>query len=493
MSRRNFLKSVGFSTGGLLLSPAMRAAQARNPLQIPERHEGITTNSRVTYSLRVQKGSTEFIPGLQTPTIGINRNYLGPTLILKRGDDVELDVHNALSEKTTLHWHGLHVPAKADGGPAQIIEPGDRWSPRFTVDQPAGTFWYHSHLLHKTGEQVYHGLTGMIILQDELSDRLPLPNDYGVDDIPLIVQDRRFKSDGSFDYIRAHSDVMTGLFGDKILVNGTVDAVFRPTTSRVRFRLLNAANARTFTFAFDDNRTFSQVATDGGLMEKPLERKSLILAPSERAEIVVEFNASEPCTLISLPLPAGSQFATRGMMARMHSGNDERFDLLRIEPAASLQSSPDLPSVLAKIPWLNPSDATVTRKLTLSMAMGMGMMGRRGSSGGNFFINGQAMDMEVVNYRIKKDTVEIWEITNDSMMMHPFHIHHSQFQILDRNGKPPQADEHGLKDTVKIGPGETVRFIMRFENYADPDTAYMYHCHILEHEDNGMMGQFTVE
>jgi len=347
--------------------------------------------------------------------------------------------------------------------------------------------------LHKTGEQVYHGLTGMIILQDELSDRLPLPNDYGVDDIPLIVQDRRFKSDGSFDYIRAHSDVMTGLFGDKILVNGTVDAVFRPTTSRVRFRLLNAANARTFTFAFDDNRTFSQVATDGGLMEKPLERKSLILAPSERAEIVVEFNASEPCTLISLPLPAGSQFATRGMMARMHSGNDERFDLLRIEPAASLQSSPDLPSVLAKIPWLNPSDAAVTRKLTLSMAMGMGMMGRRGSSGGNFFINGQAMDMEVVNYRIKKDTVEIWEITNDSMMMHPFHIHHSQFQILDRNGKPPQADEHGLKDTVKIGPGETVRFIMRFENYADPDTAYMYHCHILEHEDNGMMGQFTVE
>ena len=97
MSRRNFLKSVGLSTGGLLLSPAMRAAQARNPLQIQERHEGITTNSRVTYSLRAQKGSTEFIPGLQTPTIGINRSYLGPTLILKRGDDVELDVHNALS------------------------------------------------------------------------------------------------------------------------------------------------------------------------------------------------------------------------------------------------------------------------------------------------------------------------------------------------------------------------------------------------------------
>ncbi len=492
MSRRNFLKNLSLSTGGLLLSPAMRAAQARNPLQIPDRYDGTMVDSRVTYSLRAQEGLTEFIPGLKTPTLGINRSYLGPTLVLKRGDDVELNVQNALPEKTTLHWHGLHVPAKADGGPAQIIPPGGSWSPRFRIDQAAGTFWYHSHLLHKTGEQVYHGLAGMIILEDESTDRHSLPRDYGVDDIPLIVQDRRFNSDGSFDYIRSHRDVMTGLFGDRILVNGTLDAVFRPKTTRVRFRLLNAANARTFTFAFDDGRTFSQVATDGGLIEKPIACKSLILAPSERAEIVVEFNAKEPCTLISLPLPAGSQFATRGMMARMHSGNDERFDLLRIEPAATLQHSPEIPTVLAKIPRLNPSDAVTTRKLTLSMAMGMGM-GRAGSGGGNFFINGQAMDMEVVNYRVRKDTVEIWEITNDSMMMHPFHIHHSQFQILDRNGKPPKADEKGLKDTVKIGPGETVRFIMRFETYADPNTAYMYHCHILEHEDNGMMGQFTVE
>ena len=305
----------------------------------------------------------------------------------------------------------------------------------------------------------------MIILQDEFTDRHSLPSDYGVDDIPLIVQDRRFNSDGSFDYIRSHRDVMTGLFGDRILVNGTVDAVFRPKTSRVRFRLLNAANARTFTFAFDDGRTFSQVATDGGLIEKPLECASLILAPSERAEIVVEFNASEACTLISLPLPAGSPFATRGMMASMHSGNDERFELLRIEPAATLQRSPEIPAVLAEIPWLNPSDAVTTRKLTLSMAMGMG---RAGSGGGNFFINGEAMDMEVVNYRVKKNTVEIWEITNDSMMMHPFHIHHSQFQILERNGKPPKADENSLKDTVKIGPVGPTRVVTQRQDFATP-------------------------
>ncbi|MDF1765167.1 MAG: multicopper oxidase domain-containing protein [Gammaproteobacteria bacterium] len=495
MTRRAFLKGVGVVSGAIFLPQATLAAtgsRTLNRLEIPERLDGIRSANGLSYVLRAQTGSKEFVSGLNTPTLGINRDYLGPTLFLRRGDDVQFNVTNALAEPTTLHWHGLHVPAKADGGPAQIIKPGATWAPQFTVNQPAGTFWYHSHLLHKTGEQVYRGLTGMIVLEDEVSDALALPKDYGIDDIPLTVQDRRFNSDGSFDYIGMHRDVMTGLFGDHILVNGTLNPVFTPTTQRVRFRLLNAANARTLTFAFDDQRDFQLIATDGGFVERPVTCTSLVLAPSERAEIVVDFADSKPCTLISLPLESGSPFATTGMMARMHTGNNERFDILRIEPSATVSSSPALPSTLATIPRLDPADAITTRRLTLSMAMGMGMMRGRGR-GESFFINDQAMDMNVINYRVKKDTTEIWEIHNDSMMMHPFHIHHSQFQILDRDGVPPAAHEAGLKDTVKVGPGETVRFIMRFENYSDPNTAYMYHCHILEHEDNGMMGQFTVE
>lgn len=495
MSRRTFLKGLGLAPSTLLIPRWVMAAQAKNPLQIPPRLDDIASEKGKSYSLRAQAGTREFIAGLRTPTLGINQDYLGPTVFLRRGEDVELNVSNTLKEQTTLHWHGLHVPAKADGGPAQIIEPGTTWSPNFTVNQNAGTFWYHSHLLHKTGEQVYRGLAGLIILEDEKSDMLDLPKNYGVDDIPLIVQDKRFNSDGSLAYIGSPRDVMMGFFGDKTLVNGTLDPVFRPTTQRVRFRLLNAANARSFTFAFDDQREFQLVATDGGFIEKTVSCSSLVLGPSERAEIVVDFNDASPCKLISLPL--GSPFAARGMMGRMQAGNNARSELLTIEPAAKLEQSPALPTELTTLSPLNPRDAATTRKLTLSMAMGMGMMGGRGrrggGGGGNFFINGQAMDMSVINYRVKKDTTEIWEITNDTMMMHPFHIHHSQFQILDRDGLAPEAHERGLKDTVKVGPGETVRFIMRFENYADPNTSYMYHCHILEHEDNGMMGQFTVE
>jgi blue copper oxidase len=136
------------------------------------------------------------------------------------------------------------------------------------------------------------------------------------------------------------------------------------------------------------------------------------------------------------------------------------------------------------------------------MPMGMGMMrggggggrgrGGMGGMGGEFLINGRPMDMGAINEVVAMDSTEIWEIFNDSMMVHPLHIHHGQFQILDRDGVAPTAQEMGFKDTLKVGPGQTARFIMRFENFSDPDTAYMYHCHILEHEDNGMMGQFTV-
>ena len=496
MKRRDFIRHATVLGGSLAVPGFGFAAQRSNSLIIPQRLDGISSAAGISYPLTVREGSMEFFPGKRTPTFGISRDYLGPTLYLKRGDSVEMAVENTLNEQTTLHWHGLHVPAEADGGPAQIIDPGTTWRPSFEVQQRAGTFWYHSHLLHKTGEQVYRGLAGMIVIEDEESQSLDLPKTYGVDDIPLIVQDRRFNDDGSFSYLQSHRDVMMGMFGDTVLVNGSLNPVFHPSTRRVRLRLLNAANARTFTFAFDDDRDFQLIASDGGLLEAPHTCKTVVLAPSERAEIVVEISDSKPFKLISQPLDSSSPFAMRGMMGRMHTGNASRFDILSIEPELSLEESPAVPTTLSQIPKLDPNEAVITRRLELTMAMGMGMgmmRGRRQGSNSSFFINGQAMDMQRIDYRVKKDTTEIWEIVNDTMMMHPFHIHHSQFQILDRNGVPPAPEEQGLKDTVKVGPGETVRFIMRFENFTDAEIPYMYHCHILEHEDNGMMGQFTVE
>ncbi len=499
INRRSFVQGLGVTASSALLPTSLFAQNlTQNELPIPVLNGGESQGGSQHYNLQLQSGTRQFLSGLTTETLGINGSYLGPTLHLKNGSDVAMSVLNQLSEPSTLHWHGLHVPAKADGGPAQIIAPDTSWQPKFTVNQKAGTFWYHSHLLNKTGEQVYRGLAGMIILDDEESESLEIPSTYGVDDIPLIVQDRRFNEDGSFRYVGMHRDVMTGVFGDRILVNGTTSALFTPSTNKVRFRILNAANARTFNFAFADGREFSVIATDGGFLEKPVALRNIVVAAAERVEIVVDFSDGGPVDLVSLPLEASSPYSTTGMMRNMMSMNTETFTILNIEPQSALQRSSTLPDQLTSIRRMQAAEATRTRRFELSMPMGMGRMGRGGGGrgmggmGGEFLINGKPMEMDVINEVVPVGSTEIWEIHNDSMMMHPFHIHHGQFQILDRDGVPPGQEEMGFKDTVKVGPGQLVRFIMRFENFSDPDTAYMYHCHILEHEDNGMMGQFTV-
>ncbi|PCJ23450.1 MAG: oxidase [SAR86 cluster bacterium] len=500
MKRRQLLKNFSIGSAGLLLPEfvfSQGIEKSLNELKIPQLLPGVRKDRQLHYNLAAQSGVSKFLPDLTTPTIGINGDFLGPTLHFKNGDDIAMHIQNNLNEETTLHWHGLHVPAKADGGPAQVIGVGKSWDPSFKVMQKAGTFWYHSHLLGKTGEQVYRGLAGLIIIEDDESAAIQLPSEYGVDDIPLIVQDRRFNQDGSFRYAGMGMDIMSGLFGDTILVNGTLSPVFTPTTSKVRFRLLNASNARTYSFAFDDGRKFQFVASDGGLLPKSVELQSLELAPAERAEIVVDFSDGKAVNLISLPMAPGSQFAPRGMMGNMRAMNNQAFNILALQPQSNLEASQSPATNLTSFKRMQESEANRTRQLTLSMSMGMGMRGGRGRGGGNmmsgmFQINGEAMDMNVINQRVSVGDTEIWEITNDSMMMHPFHIHHGQFQILDRDGRPPAPQEMGFKDTVKVGPGQTVRFIMKFEDFSDAETAYMYHCHILEHEDNGMMGQFTV-
>lgn len=344
----------------------------------------------------------------------------------------------------------------------------------------------------------------MIIVDDEESAGLDLPSNYGVDDIPLIVQDRRFNEDGSFRYVGMHRDVMTGVYGDRILVNGTSTPMFAPSTSKVRFRILNGANARSFNFSFDDGREFDFIASDGGFLPQAEKLRNIELAPAERAEIVVDFSDGAPVNLISRPIDPSSPYAAQGMMRNMGRMNEDTFSILALQPQSSLERSANLPLALTNIRRIDESEAVRTRQFTLAMPMGMGMMGRGGGRGGGggggsmgmgseFSINGKPMDLNVINERVSAGDTEIWEIHNDSMMMHPFHIHHGQFQILDRDGVAPPMQEAGFKDTLRVGPGQTARFIMRFENFPDPQAAYMYHCHILEHEDNGMMGQFTVE
>lgn len=497
------LGGIALGTGLPLIGFAQQQAGELKPLQIPALNGGTVADGMRHFQLTLQAGETEFFTGVKTATLGINGTYLGPTLHFNRYEQVALGVTNLLDVDSTLHWHGFHLPPTEDGGPHQPIAPGAQWNPQFQVIQYGGTYWYHSHVLHDSGEQVYRGLAGMIIVDDEEHPET-LPSEYGVDDIPLIVQDRRFNSEGQFRYRNRYEDIVMGMMGDTLLVNGTLNAEFRPRTTLVRFRILNAANARTFRFALSDGREFQQIGGDGGLLTEPVTLTSLTLASAERAEIVVRFQPGESVQLLSLGRevrPTNMPGAMPQMLARL---NSEAFTVLQLNCESTLEDRESLAQQLTSIYRLPESAATNTRTFKLSMGAGMRSGEGRGPSdgqrngsgggfgGGNYFINGRVMDMDYINERVPLNTTEIWEVSNDSPMMHPFHVHNGQFQLLDRNGNPPPANEMGWKDTVRVNPGETVRLIMRFTDYSDEDNPYMYHCHILEHEDRGMMGQFVL-
>jgi blue copper oxidase len=535
INRRSLLGVVALGGGTLVIGglvgrellgggqAMLTSSSAGNPLLIPELYAGALQNGVRTFDLNLQSGVSRFFEGVDTPTMGINQPFLGPTLEMRAGETVRMNVSSALSETATVHWHGFHLPARADGGPHQPIAPGTTWSPSFEVKQRASMFWYHSHAHQRAGPQVYQGLAGAIYVRDTESERLDLPNDYGVDDIPLIVQDRAFNRDASFAYSTSMDAVMMGMRGDTLLVNGTVDPVFEARSDLLRLRLLNGSNARFYKFAFKDGRSFNQIASDGGLLEQPYRTTNVVLAPGERAQIVVDLSDGRPIALLADSIETmgmmeggmegggGRRGGNDRMGGEMGAGRDSRGDMmdgamrrggerrggmmdegrrftaLDILPSAQRRKAISMPSRLISLPRVEPADAVRTRRFVLNMGMGMGMM-----RGGGFTINGKSMDMQRIDETVKAGTTEIWQVENASMMAHPFHIHDVQFRILDRDGRPPDPAEQGLKDTVVVAPGEVVRLLLRFEDYTDPDLPYMYHCHILEHEDAGMMGQFLV-
>ena len=260
-----------------------------NTLLIPD------TLTGPNFDLTLQISSKEFISGLTTETYGINGNYLGPTLIWEKGDMVQMNVTNLIGETTTMHWHGAHVPPEADGGHHSMIFAGDIWSPAFQILDQATTMWYHPHLHEHTEEHVYRGLAGMIIIRDEEEAALSLPREYGVDDIPVIIQDRSFNADGSF--VFNNQQPGPGEMGDTIVVNGTLNPIYDIPAQLVRFRLLNGSSARVYYVGLSDNRPFYQIGSDGGLLETPVELNRVRLANGERAEIIVDFASDQGDTL----------------------------------------------------------------------------------------------------------------------------------------------------------------------------------------------------
>lgn len=452
----------GAAQSGRPAPAAVGTVAFSNALRIPPLAESRLDGAVRVFDLAADEGQTDFVGTGPTPTLGYDGAYLGPTLVAERGERVRVDVTNGLAEPTTIHWHGMHLPAAADGGPHSPIAPGALWQPEWTIDQPAATLWYHPHLHGRTRDQVDAGLAGMFLIRDPEEAALALPRDYGVDDVPVIVQDRSFAADGSFE--SGSGMQFDGVLGDTILVNGTVAPFLEVTTEHVRMRLLNASSARMYDFAFADGRSFDLIATDGGLLGKPIESSSVPLSPGERAEIIVELAAGERVALISrAPDPA------------LHAGS-AAFDVLELRAAASLTRSTAVPESLASFPAADDAAAVAEREFVLS----------------GHEINNRQMELSRVDFVATVDTSEVWAVRNENPLPHSFHVHDTQFRIVSIDGSPPPPRLGGWKDTIALEWNRAYRLLVSFDDYADPTTPYMYHCHLLWHEDQGMMGQFLV-
>ena len=245
-------------------------------------------------------------PGRPTTLLTLGGSYPSPTLRARRGEVFELRLENRLAEATNVHWHGLAVPAEADGYPTDLVPPGGARQYAFQIGERAGTYWYHPHPDGRTGAQVYGGMAGFLIVEDEDERGAGLP--AGEQDVPLLLQDRRLTADGSFSYAPTPMDLMAGYLGDVALVNGTPDAELSVAATAYRLRLLNGSNARIFRVAFDDGRAFQVIAGDGGLLERPVAATEVFLGPGgarrdRRGLLAGRWRRS--LRLVSLPFASG--------------------------------------------------------------------------------------------------------------------------------------------------------------------------------------------
>lgn len=411
------------------------------------------------YVLRAQAGTTELVAGVLTATWGFNGAVLGPTIRALKGDRVRMRIENGISEETTVHWHGMELPAEMDGGPHQPISPGGSWEPEWTIDQPAATLWYHPHPHGSTAEHVYKGLAGLFIVEDPDTED-GLPSEYGVDDIPVILQDRTISTDGSLSW---NSEPHVGLIGATMIVNGAHAPTFTAARPLIRLRILAATNARKFNLAFSDDRPFHVIANDAGLLQSPVEVPYVSISPGERVEILLAVRPRDAVVL-----------ETRSGTFDIDNGDHP---LLQILGAAGLEP-------LHQVPQRLPGPAAV--------GVQPGATRRTFELSGTDEINGREMSPTRIDTVVPRGAKEIWQVENRSPYAHNFHIHGCSFKVLEYDGAAPPPWMAGRKDTVFVPPRSGAILAVEFADYANEEHPYMYHCHILRHEDKGMMGQFLV-
>ena len=470
-----------------------------NTLWIPD------TISGTTFNLIVKDTFAQFKVGNQTITGAVNNSkFWGPTLIMNKGAAVNMKVTNKLNDSTTIHWHGMHLPPIMDGGPHQIIPPGTVWQPYWTVKNQAATLWYHPHLHEHTQAHVTKGIGGFIIVRDAAEAALPLPRKYGIDDIPLAITSRRFLTGNQMAY-----NIIDN-YGDYAMVNGTLNPQVNLPKQVVRLRILNGEIQRGYNLGFSDNRTFYVIGNDDGLLNAPVATNRLAIQTGERYEILVDLSTNTvggTLDLVSYNSPTEIQALTPGQNTFGWPGLEGRpsnptgnngplnggllnavdFNVLRINViAATTNPITTIPTALINNTYW--TDAQVTNSRTINVTGGqMGMP---------FSLNNEFFSLKKTNATVNLNAIEKWTIVNNNIFGHAFHLHDVPFKIISRTGGNLSAMrpyEQGWKDVVWIPIGGTVTFIAKFDDFSDATWPYMYHCHALTHEDEGMMGSFVVK
>ncbi|MEM1375399.1 MAG: multicopper oxidase domain-containing protein [Pseudomonadota bacterium] len=487
MNRRHFL--VGSTAAGAALAGLGQAQSSLRPLPLPPLTD-VTGGVSGRIPLMLAPAQHDFGTGAMSETFGINGPYLGPVLRAKQGQVLPFDVTNGIGEVSTLHWHGLHIPGDVDGGPHQEIAPGETWSPDVPIVQRASMNWFHSHTHGRTARQTYKGLAGVLLVEDDASLSADLPQTYGVDDFTLVLQDKVFDDAGRMTYTLTEEVFEDGLQGEALVVNGALAPVGQSVPAGlVRLRLLNACNARFLTLSMATG-PLHVIATEGGFLASTVEAESLLISPGERYELLVDMGSSDTN---SLRVSFGEEEGVFSFLGGVFGGGP--LTALTLTRTAEPGVTASMPRALATLPPPDASAAQVTRSFELQMDTGADLAALAAAwdnfcGGGAMAINGAPMNMDRIDEEVRKGDTEVWRITVDDML-HPFHIHGCSFRILTQNGAAPPAYAAGWKDMVHVDEGWS-EVLVRFEHDAPADAPYMYHCHILEHEDCGMMGQFTV-
>ncbi|MCX4648125.1 multicopper oxidase family protein [Streptomyces sp. NBC_01446] len=515
--------ALGLATaGGLTLSGAMahRPASTGNqlrsavplpkpytvPLPIPPVLKPVATSGGADrYEITQRQVSAEILPGIRTGLWTYNGSFPGPTIESRRGRPITVAHRNELPVPTVVHLHGGRTPAASDGYPTDLVLPHG-WpdpaahhhqhptgahtmpDPRavtsrttreytFPMDQRAAMLWYHDHRMDFTAPAIWRGLAGMHIVRDDTEDALDLPR--GERELPLMIADRSFGSDGSLTYpsldpalrdrpgVRAPYEA--GVLGDVILVNGVPWPIHEVDASRYRLRLLNASNARHYELqaVTDDGRRLDlvQIGADQGLLAAPVTHAALPIAPAERYDVTVDFAG----------LPVGSRVR---LINRLGTGRTREVMAFRI--ARRVREETHIPALLAvDLPSWQRSEATTIRDF--SFRAGQMQHGR------GWVISGRAFDPSRTDVRTRLGAVEVWRLVAD--VHHPVHLHLVGFRVLARGGRAPLPHDAGLKDTISLRPGESAEIITRFDGYRG---RYLFHCHNAEHEDMGMMANLEI-